>query len=215
MFRKLTVLLSLILTMAVTSSAVAQTPSADNPVDTLNEIASEVSLYGRSYEADMSGTPSASDEMPILAIIQAYEFADAETAAEAFPYVEQLMKDELEPIIGSELESEDVEDLGDTATLSTAELEQSGMTISLALLMVQQDEVIYLSATGTMNGPADELSNEFMTFMLDGEPGDADDVEFMEDGASTGGYFDVFPTEEDTDIVQGLQVTEDMYEAVD
>src|SRR5699024_6044835 len=98
---------------AAVTPAVAQTPGAD-PEEALNEIASEVSVYGRSYEADMSGTPEAGAAMPVMAIVQAYEFNDADTATEAFPHVEQLMKNELEPTIGTALETEEVDDLGDT-----------------------------------------------------------------------------------------------------
>ena len=191
--------------------ATAQTPTTD-PEAALDEIASNVTVYGRSYETDMSGTPVPGAEMPVMTILQAYEFDDADTAEEAFPHVEQLMKNELEPTIGTELTTEEVDDLGDTATMSTAEVEQGGTTATLALLMVQQDEVIYLSAGVAMNGPADDIATEFTTFMLDGEAGDTDAVEFEADGTSTGGYFDVFPTDEDTDLLQGLMVAEDMYE---
>lgn len=210
---RLTALIVMVASMAfaVVSPATAQTPAAD-PEEALNEIASDVTLYGRSYEADMSGTPVPGATMPVMAIIQAYQFDDADVAAEAFPHVEQLMKNELEPTIGTELETTEVDDLGDTATMSTAEVEQSGTTATIALLIVQQDDTIYLSASVGMNGPSDETATNFMTFMLDGEPGDADAVEFMDDGTSTGGYFDVFPTAEDTDVLQGLMVTEDMYE---
>lgn len=200
--------------LAVVSPATAQTPGAD-PEQALNEIAPEATVYGRTYEADMSGTPDPASAMPVMAIVQAYQLSDAETAAEAFPHVEQLMKDELEPTIGTELTTEEVDDLGDQATMSTAEVDQNGITATIALLIVQQDDMIFLSASVGMNGPADGTATDFMTFMLDGEAGDTEAVEFVEDGTSTGGYFEVFPTAEDTDVLQGLMVSGDMYETTD
>jgi hypothetical protein len=209
LFKRLAVLLSLIFTLTLTASAVAQTPTAEEALDA---IASDVTIYGRSYETSMVGTPEASAEMPVMAIVQAYHLDDASVAAEALPHVEQLMKDELEPLIGMELETETIDDLGDAATLSTAEIERNGTTVSLALVIVQQDEMIFLSASVAMNSPADPAATAFMTFMLEGKAGDADAVGFNEDGTSTGGFFDVFPAEKDLD---GLKITKDMYETTD
>jgi hypothetical protein len=212
LIRKLTLILSLVLGMALTTTAFAQTPGAADPTDALNELDTDVTIYGRTYEGDLSSQPEAGEEMVLTAIIQAYELDDADVAEEALPHVEQLMKDELEPIVGVPFETEEVDDLGDTATLSIAELEQSGQTINVALLLVQQDNVIFLSASVVMNGEAETTSTDFMEFMLDAEAGDSADAQLEEDGTSTGGYFDTFPTDEDTDVVGDLQVTEDMYE---
>jgi hypothetical protein len=215
LFKRLAVLLSLIFTLTLTTSAVAQTPTAEDPVEALNAIASDVTISGRSYQTSMVGTPEAGAEMPVMAIVQAYQLDDATVADEAFPYVEQLMKAELEPLINSELETRTVDDLGDAATLSTAEIDQNGTTAFIALLIVQQDEMIFLSASVTMNTPAEDVATDFMTFMLEGKAGDVDAVEFKEDGTSTGGFFDIFPTEKDTDLLNGLEITTDMYETTD
>ncbi len=213
---RLTALFMMVASMAFAAvlPATAQTPTTD-PEAALDEIASDVTIYGRSYETDMSGTPEPGAEMPVLTIVQAYQFDDADTAEDAFVHVEQLMKNELEPTLGTELTTDEVEDLGDRASMSTAEVDQGDITAAIALLMVRQDDVIYISAGVAMNTPADDIVTDFMTFMLDGEAGDADAVEFSEDGTSTGGYFDAFPTDEDTDLLQGLMVTEDMYETTD
>jgi hypothetical protein len=209
LFKRLAVLLSLIFTLTLTASAVAQTPTAEEALDA---IASDVTIYGRSYETSMVGTPEAGAEMPVMAIVQAYQMDDAGVATEAFPYVEQLMKSELEPLIGTELKTETVEDLGDAAALSTAEVDRNGTTVSIALLIVQKDEMIFLSAGVTMNSPADPTATSFMTFLQEGKAGDASAVEFNEDGTSTGGFFDAFPAEKDLD---GLKITKDMYETTD
>ncbi|HLU35518.1 MAG TPA: hypothetical protein VKZ61_07085 [Thermomicrobiales bacterium] len=211
MIRKLTLILSLVLGMALTSTALAQTPAAD-PTDALNELDTDVAVYGRTYEGDLSAQPEEGEERVLTAIVQAYELDDADVAKEALPHVEQLMKNELEPIVGVPFETEEVDDMGDTASLSTAELEESGQSISVSLLLVQQDNVIFLSAAVVMGGDAETTANDFMEFMLDAEAGDSADTELAEDGTSTGGYFDTFPTDEDTDVVGDLQVTEDMYE---
>lgn len=198
--------------MSFVASVGAQTPTAEDPVEALNEIASEVTIYGRFFEGDLTGTPEASTEMPLTVIVQAYELEDADVAEEALPYVEQLMKEELEPIVGQPLESEEVDDLGDNATRSSATIDQNEMSINVSLILVQQDETIYVVGSVVMNGDADQMATDVMEFMLDGEAGDAADVEFNEDGTSTGGYFDVFPAEEDAELVQGLEVTQDMYD---
>jgi hypothetical protein len=216
LLKRLTLLLSLIMTFALASTAVAQTPTTDeDPVEALNRIASDVTIYGRSYETDMTGTPDVSSEMVVASILQAYDLGDADVAAESFPYVEQLMKDQLASTIDGELTTEERDDLGDHATISTGELETAGVTVDVSLVLVQQEGVIFLSAAVVMNGEADTAAIELMEFILDGEPGDIGDVEFNEDGTSTGGYFDVFPAIDDVDALTGLQVSEDMYETMD
>lgn len=213
MFRTLTLLLSLIFTVALSTAAVAQTPTAEDPSEALNEISADPTIYSRSFETDMTASPDVDAEMPVTAILQVYELEDADVAEEAFPYVEQLMKNELEPIVDTTFETEDIDDLGDMATISSAELEEGGIPVGVTLVLVQQDNVIYLTAVVVMNSDSDAFATDLMAFMLDGEPGDAADVEENEAGTSTGGYFDVFPTDEDTDLLQGLQATEDMYQS--
>jgi hypothetical protein len=210
---RLSALIAMILTMAFTalSPVAAQTPAAD-PVEELNKIATDVIIYGRTYEANLTGTPVPDESMPVTAIVQAYTFDNADVAEEAFPHVHQLMMNELESVIDAEFKTADVDDLGTNASLSTAEVSQGGITASVALLMVQDNEVIYLSAGVVANGPAEDLANDMITFVMDKEPGKTDAVEFNEDGTSTGGYFDAMPTDKDTDILQGLLPTEDMYE---
>lgn len=212
-FYRLPALIAMVFALACTvlSPVAAQTPASD-PVDELNKIASNVTIYGRSYEANLSGTPVPGESMPVMAIVQAYVFDDADVAAEAFPHVQQLMMNELESVVDAPFETNDIDDLGTTATLSTADVSKSGMTASVALFLVQKDEVIYLSASVVANGEAEDVANDYLTFMMDQKPGDTDAVEFTDDGTSTGGYFDTMPTSADTDILHGLSVGSDMYE---
>lgn len=221
---RLSGIMAMVLTMAFAAlgTATAQTsteataeasPVAD-PVAELNKIDTDVVIYGRTYQADMSGTqPSMDEAMPVTAIVQAYVVDDADAAEEAFPFVQQLMTDELESVINAEFETEDVADLGNKASLSTAEVTQGSATVNVALYLVQDEEIIYLSASVVANGPADDVANDFLTFMMDAEPGDADAVEFMEPGTSTGGYFDTMPTVDDAADFYNLIPTEDMYES--
>lgn len=212
---------------AAISPAAAQTPPAD-PQETLNALGSGVTIYGRHYQGEQGALPEPGTDMPMMAFVQVYEFPDAAAATDAFPLIEQLMKDEVESGMGAELVTEEVADLGDMATMSTVEVMPGlGITASAAALMVQQGEVIYVSfgmsasdlsgggARGETPPPANGLANDLMTFMLEGEPGDASTVEFMADGTSTGAFFDVFPTAEDADLLQGLQVMQDAHESTD
>ena len=212
-FFRLPALIAMVFALAFTvlSPVAAQTPVSD-PVEELNKIASDVTIYGRSYAANLSGTPVPGESLPVMAIIQAYVFDNADVAAEAFPHVQQLMINELEAVVDAPFETNDIDDLGTAATLSTAEVSKSGTTASVALFLVQQDEVIYLSASVVANGAAEDVANDFLTFMMDQKPGDADTTEFAKDGTSTGGYFDTMPTNDDTDILHGLSVGEDMHE---
>lgn len=213
MLKRITLLLSLFMTFALASSAIAQTPTPQDPVEALNQIDTDVTLYGRSYVEGSMGTLAAGSDQTRMAIIQAYVLDDADVAAEARPYIEQLMKENLEPIIGQELQTEEVDDLGDAATLSSAVEGEGGQAASLSLYIVQQDEVVFISASANLGGESEPTARDLMEFMLEGEPGDVGTVEFNADGTSTGGYFDVFPTaEENDDILQGLIGTEDMLE---
>lgn len=222
---RLTALLVMVASMAFAAAgpATAQsTPSGAN--DALEELIDGAAVYSRTYMGDMGGNPEPGSGKPVMAHTVVYEFPDDTTATEARPLIEQVFKDEMEPSIGAELDTVEVEDLADVATMSSAEM-LAGVdeTVSLATLIVQQGEVIYVSISmvqsvvdsesqETMPPPANGMATDFMTFMLDSEPGDTDAVEFEADGTSTGGYFDVFPTDEDTDLLQGLMVAEDMYE---
>jgi hypothetical protein len=210
---RLSALMVMVLTMALAalSPVAAQTPASD-PVEELNKIDTDVVIYGRTYQADMTGTPAAGESMPVMAIVQAYTLDDAKAAEEAFPHVQQLMMNELESVIPAEFETKEVDDLGTSATLSTAEVSQSGMTATVALYLVQDEEVIYLSASVVANGPAEDVAKEYITFMMDAKPGDADKVEFNKDGTSTGGYFDTMPTADDASTFYGLTPAEDMHE---
>ena len=205
-------LMALTMAFAAISPAAAQSATPD-PITELNKIAKDVTIYGRSYEADMTGTPVPDQLMPVTSIVQVYVLDDAKVAEEAFPHVQQLMIDELESVVDAPFKTTNVDGFGTNATLSTAEVSKSGISVGVALYLVQEEDVIYLTASVVANGEAKDVAMEFLTFMMDQEPGKADTTEFNQDGTSTGGYFDVLPTDKDTDVLHGMMVTEDMYEA--
>jgi len=215
MTRKFTfpALIAMLLTMAFATitPVVAQTatPSVE---DELNQLTSDVTIFGRNYEGDLTAAPVDGEAQPVMSIIQVYVLDDAETAEAAFPLIQQLMQEQLEVVIKTGFETTPVEDLGTNASLSTAEISQMGVSITVGLYLVQDENLIYIAAAVAMSGPAENIALDFLTFMLDHEPGDLDTVKFNKEGGSTGGYFDAMPSASDADALHGMTPAEDMYE---
>lgn len=215
MTRKFTfpALIAMLLTMAfaTVSPVVAQTatPSVE---DQLNQLTSDVTIFGRNYEGDLTAAPVDGEAQPVMSILQVYVLDDTETAEAAFPLIQQLMQEQLEVIIKTGFETVPVEELGNNAILSTAEISQMGVSITVGLYLVQDENLIYIAAAVAMSGPAETIALDFLNFMLDNEPGDLEAVEFTKEGGSTGGYFDVMPTASDADTLHGMTPAEDMYE---
>ncbi|HWV23286.1 MAG TPA: hypothetical protein VNZ58_03775 [Thermomicrobiales bacterium] len=217
MLRKITILLSLILTLgfAVTTSAAAQdTPS----VDSLNVDGLE-SGYGRAYMPDLNAlveamstpgaaTPDLNADGPSAIQISILTFDKADNAKKASDSIaDEIASQEVEDV---EMKSEEVKDLGDSATLYTGEVKSMGETMAITALLVQDGEqLLQIQIVGGENDANSSQAQAIAQHMLDTEPS-TNEVTFNEDGTSTGGAFDRMPQSGDTDLIGDLTPFMDM-----
>lgn len=195
--------------------AVAQdtaTPRAD--------LVDPVALYGRLYAANPDdlfpeATPGAEPAAtpPLVAVVQAYEYESDEDAESSFESVNQVFIEQISSSSNAEFEVVDVDDLGDEAVQSTGTIDASGFEVPLTTMLVRQDNIIFMAATGTLDESSGEAAGAFMDHMLNAEVSDST-VEFNADGTSTGGIFDVFPSEGD-DVMRGMTISADTFAKAD
>jgi hypothetical protein len=206
LFRRFAVLVSLVLSLALASSAMAQ----DAPPMSFEDIEGLESGYGRMYMVDFEilfATPEAMESMmsgadsPVMGIVGVFTFEDAASAEDALEmFGEEFSASFFE---GEEPEKAEIEDLGDNALGYAGEAElDAETTMSSAVVVAQEDTYLYLAVVFG-GAEALEMGQSWVEFMLDGEISD-DPVELSEDGTSTGGVFDLMPGEEDTEITGGL-----------
>lgn len=214
MFRKLTLLLSLIFAVALTSPAVAQDVPTLDPAD----VEGLESAYARMYMMDIEGmlstpmsdaaTPSI-DEVPFYAFVAVFTFDDAGNAESNF----EAFSDDFAQGFFSESETEaetnEIDGLGDQAVEYVGELQiDETESAPSSLVTVQDGENILISVVSGGAEPG-ETSLGIVEFMLDNEMGEGE-VEVVQEGTSTGGAFDLMPTAEDADVLNGLVPFMDM-----
>jgi hypothetical protein len=205
LFKRLAVLLSLIFTLAFTTSAVAQDVPALDP----SEVEGLENAYGRMYMVDIESvmsTPGAAEavaagETPLSGMAAVFSFDDAGNAEAAF---DQFSDEFVSGFFGdAEVEETEVDDLGDKAIEYTGEMELDATeTATTSMLIIQDGETLMISMI--MGGT--ETSDQALglaEYMLDAEPGE-DEATVVDDGTSTGGTFDVMPTADDADVVGGM-----------
>jgi hypothetical protein len=208
LLRKITLLLSLVLTLAFTSTAVvAQEVPAMDP----SEVEGLESAYGRMYMVDIDAimaSPEAAEailsgESPLSGMAAAFLFEDEGAAEGAMgDFADQFAESFLE---GAEVEAEEseIEGLGDEAVIYTGTTDvDETTTADTAMIIARDGENIFISFIigGTdVEGMVDDMAQH----MIDGEIG-ADEVVLDEAGASTGGVFDIFPGAETADLVGGM-----------
>ncbi|HLU35516.1 MAG TPA: hypothetical protein VKZ61_07075 [Thermomicrobiales bacterium] len=206
MLRRLTLIVSFLMTFALASSAAAQGDMA--PLN-LSEMDGVETGYARMYMIDIEAAledpanmdAATPEDAPFYGIAIAIDFDDEDSAEAGF----ETFSDEFSSAFfeGDGPESNEIDDLGDNAVEMTGEVDvdDSG-NAPTGLVMVQEGEMIYVSVI--MGGDdATGLAMGLAEFMLDGEPGEGD-VELVPDGNSSGGVFDVMPTADDADVVDGL-----------
>lgn len=208
MLKKFTLLLSLVLSLAFTSTAVV---AQDVPALDPSEIEGLDSAYGRMYMVDvdtMMATPGAAEavlagETPLSGMASAFIFADEGAAEDAMgDFADQFAQSFLE---GAEVEAEETEldGVGDEAVIYTGTTEvDSTTTADTALIIARDGETIFVSF---IIGGADVegMTEDLTQHLIDGEAGE-DEVVLDEEGASTGGIFEAFPGIDDADLVGGM-----------
>lgn len=207
MFKRIALLLSLIFAIAVSSNAGAQSTPTLDPGD----VEGLESGYARMYIADieaMMATPEAMESMSLEDIALSgmgavFTFEDEGAAEDAFgDFADEFANGFMEGS-GTEAERSEIDDLGNQAVEYLGETEVDEETTSpTSMILVQDGEHIYIAMIlgGT---DVSENTRAFAEYLLDTEIPDTE-VEFNEDGSSTGGVFDILPNEENTEIVQGM-----------
>lgn len=202
MSRKLTLLFSLVMVLAISVPAAGQGDEAVAP----EEMDGLERAYARTYVVPAMMAPDTSrinfqamgEEMPLVAVLGVFVFEDDDAAEENVPYFAAGFLGETYEV--EEYDEEEVDDLGDEAYSYTAETDLSmfgigGLSSEVALLVAREDEVVYFATT--LAGDPEPTNRELIEFMMDGEIGDVEDVDFSDDGTSTGGGFDTMPQADD------------------
>lgn len=214
MFRKLALLLSLIFAVSLASPVVAQTPEV-SPEDLEGLQSMALRVYMQPEENLTAALNEGESLPPIAALTGAFTFDSEENAGNALDAVTEGIANEIVGSLGVSLDEapagEAVENLGDKAELREVSVEESGLEMNVSLLTVQEGEMVYLFVTVVVGSGQEQFVMDLAEHVLDAGVSDTE-VEFDESGTSTGGAFDAFPTEEDEDLLQGMQIESDMYE---
>lgn len=214
MSRRLAVLFTLFLAFSLALPAAAQDDELVDP----EEMEGLEQAYARMYVVPALMAPDTSrinfekmgEETSMMALLGVFVFEDDDAAEENLQYFAAGFMGETFAV--DDYDEEEVDDLGDEAYLYTAETDffdvgTDDLTFEVSLLVVREDEVVYFATA--VAGDSEDSSREFVEFMMDGEIGDPDDVEFSEDGTSTGGGFDTMP-EEDHDLLGDMEPAYDI-----
>lgn len=197
---KLTLALSLALSLMTSSSAMAQDLSGVEGLE---------SAYGRMYMVDTAtivATPGATEsldagDIPLVARTAVYSFEDSAAAEVATEDVADSIADDASE--GAGMEKEELDGIGDAAFQYTTDVEvEEGTTVGMVIVVVQEDENLLVAAVVGGEDPAG-MAHDWAEFMVDAEI-ENDEVQFSEDGTSSGGAFDLMPGADDEDLLGDL-----------
>lgn len=165
--------------------------------------------------ADLRETVTAADVAPedfppVMAIVMVMAFDSEEHATRAFGPYSELMAKSVSSELNDKATGEPVDALGDDALAFHSTDTSEDYLVDVTTLTVREGDVIYLALTMTANGTSDDLSREYMDYMLDREISD-EEVIFIESGESTGGAFALFPTPDNDDLLGGMDIQSDQY----
>ena len=209
MVRKLTALFALVLSLGL---AVMPAAAQDVTMDDASEFGLEGG-YMRMYMADPAAeaTPSA-DLLGVM--VAGFQFDSADSAEAAFEefscgfaggFMGAADAQDCDGLTEAGFTVSDVEGIGDKAIEITGEANVGGPT-PVTLLSIQSENNLFMVITLGSDEPGS--SDAIGKFLADAEPVDTE-VEFSDDGTSTGGFFDMLPQEGDAEI-EGLMPISDM-----
>lgn len=208
MVKKLTALFALVFALGL---AVMPAAAQDINMDDASEFGLEGG-YLRIYTVDPAMATPTTDVLGVMTAGFEFDSADsAETAFEDFScgFAGGFMGAEdaadCEGLTDAGFTVSDVEGMGDQAIEITGEADIAGPT-PVTLLSIQSDNYLFMVITLGSDEPGS--SDALGKFLADAEPVDTE-VEFSEDGTSTGGFFDLLPQEGDPEA-EGLMPVSDM-----
>lgn len=178
--------------------------------------ASELGLEGgymRIYMADpASASTATTDLLGVMAAGFQFDSADsAETAFEDFScgfaggFMGAEDAKDCDGLVDAGFTVTDVDGMGDQAIEITGEADIAGPT-PVTLLSIQSENYLFMVIILGSDEPGS--SDAIGKFLADAEKVDTE-VEFSEDGTSTGGFFDMLPQDGDAEI-DGLMPMTDM-----
>lgn len=201
MVRKFAALFALVLTLGLAAAPVA---AQDVDTDSLEAVGMQEGFL-RMYLAD----PATSENPDLLGVmVVGLEFEDADSLdndfedftcgfAGGFLGTEDAL--DCDGLVDAGFNVADVDGIGDQAIEVTGEADVSGPTPT-TMLALQADNYLFIVIYLGDDTPG--AADDFGTFLADAEPVDTD-VEFSDDGTSTGGFFDMLPQEGDP-IIEGM-----------
>lgn len=201
MVRKFAALFALILTFGLAAVPVA---AQDVDPDDLDAVGME-SGYLRMYLADPSD-PANTDLLGVMVV--GIEFQDAESLDEGFEdftcgfaggFLGTVDAVDCDGLVDAGFDVADVTGIGDKAIEVSGEADVSGPTPTTMLALQSENQLFIVIYLGEAN-PG--IADDFGTYLADAEPVDTE-VQFSEDGTSTGGFFDMLPQEGDP-LLDGL-----------
>lgn len=214
MFRRLAVMVTLVLALTVALPAAAQDGDYVDP----EEMEGITGGFMRVYAQPALMAPDTSRvnigrmaaEVPLMTVAGLFLFEDADIAT---GYLDDLAAGVMADILSTdEYDEVTLDDVGDEATMYTGETEytagatdQAGKPVMLEVTVIVARENANAFVVATVGGDSEATSRDMMAFMLDGKIGDPETLDFSEDGTSTGGAFDVMPTVDDEDLLQGMK----------
>lgn len=197
--RRLFPLIALLLALLMTAPATAQTPGA-SPQATPETLAGLEYVAARQYAPDPTQPIDTQSDAVYILTVRIYVF-DSEEHADAGweSTVSSTAIQSDVPMDSDKVEYEEieVEGIGDRAWATTLSAETpEGDTGYFRLIYVQDGDMLYTINAIAGSAETTMVTDELATMMVDAEPGDGD-VQFNEDGTSTGGVWDLFPAGDD------------------
>ena len=210
MIRKLTALFALVLSLGL---AIMPAAAQDVSLDDASEFGLEGG-YMRMYMADPAAEATPSPDL-LGVMVAGFQFDSADSAESAFEefscgfaggFMGAADAEDCAGLADAGFTvNEDLEINGDKAIEITGEANVGGPT-PVTLLSIQSDNHLFMVI---VLGVAEEGAGDVMGgYLADAEPVDTE-VEFSDDGTSTGGFFDMLQQEGDAEI-EGLMPVSDM-----
>ncbi len=209
MVRKLTALFALVLSLGL---AIMPAAAQDVTMDDAAEFGLEGG-YMRMYMADPASEATAAPDL-LGVMVAGFQFDEAESAEAAFEeftcgfaggFMGATDAQDCDGLTEAGFTVSDVDGIGDQAIEITGEADIAGPT-PVTLLSIQHEGHIFMVITLGSSEPG--VSDAMGTYLVNAEPVDTE-VEFSDDGTSTGGFFDMLPQEGDAEI-EGLMPISDM-----
>lgn len=189
---------------------------SEDPLEDLSQFEGIEYGVSRSWSIDFSAmmemTPASDDEDPFASMTGIFliggvvlEFEDDDNAESAFDLFDEHGEESLSADLeeGATLEKDEVDALGDQALAFVAISEDEEFGGTYRYLIIRDGEYLLVSIVAGTTEEDMAVADEFAEAMLDNLDGQSGVGEFSEDGTSSDGLWDVFPSG-DEDMFEGL-----------